>query len=198
MPGTAESAFECYGPQRCIRVFEQTSSPWRREPAQRTRTVSLLHTSQIISRRSAGHRHCAYLLCIHGVTAHACCDDAVRRIPAARRNGPMDVFHEANRMCGAMLNEQHLVAPSPGPVLCSNGVAVGTTECLPDVRTLFDTAVVPGGPLIGSGREHHQLVDSLRVAGRSVQRLASTFTYRPSSIGENVVMADASQKAQLG
>ena len=48
--------------------------------------------------------------------------------------GPMDVFHEANRLCGGALYEQHLVGPSPGPVLCSNGVAVGTTECLLDVH----------------------------------------------------------------
>ncbi len=46
--------------------------------------------------------------------------------------GPMDVFHEANRLCGATLYEQHLVGASPGPVLCSNGVAVGTTESLSD------------------------------------------------------------------
>jgi transcriptional regulator GlxA family with amidase domain len=87
--------------------------------------------------------------------------------------GPMDVFHEANRLCGATLYEQHLVGPSPEPVLCSNGVAVGTTECLFDVHTSFDIVIVPGCPAIGSGREHHELVDWLRVAGRRVRRLAS-------------------------
>jgi transcriptional regulator GlxA family with amidase domain len=46
--------------------------------------------------------------------------------------GPMDVFHEANRLCGATLYEQHLVGPLPGPVLCSNGVAVGTTAMRTD------------------------------------------------------------------
>ena len=87
--------------------------------------------------------------------------------------GPMDVFHEANRLCGATLYEQHLVGPSPGSVLCSNGVAVGTTECLLDLHTLFDIVVVPGSPVIGSGREHRELVDWLSDAGRTVRRLAS-------------------------
>jgi transcriptional regulator GlxA family with amidase domain len=87
--------------------------------------------------------------------------------------GPMDVFHAANRLCGARLYEQHLVGPSPGPVLCSNGVAVGTTECLLDLRTSFDIVVVPGSAVAGSGREHPELVDWLSDAGRSVRRLAS-------------------------
>ena len=87
--------------------------------------------------------------------------------------GPMDVFHEANRLCGATLYEQHLVGASPGPVLCSSGVAVGTTECLSDVRTAFDIVVVPGSPLIGSGREHRELVRWLGDAGCRVRRLAS-------------------------
>ncbi|RKE36495.1 DJ-1/PfpI family protein [Paraburkholderia sp. BL23I1N1] len=87
--------------------------------------------------------------------------------------GPMDVFHEANRLCGARLYEQHLVGPSPGPVVCSNGVAVGTTECLLDVHALFDIVVVPGSPVIGPRREHRELVDWLSDAGRRVRRLAS-------------------------
>ncbi|MGF6758193.1 AraC family transcriptional regulator [Paraburkholderia sp. GAS42] len=87
--------------------------------------------------------------------------------------GPMDVFHEANRLCGGTLYEQHLVGPFPGPVLCSNGVAVHTTECLSDAHTSFDTVVVPGSPIIGSGREHRELVDWLSDAGRGVRRLAS-------------------------
>ena len=58
-------------------------------------------------------------------------------------------------------------------MLCSNGVAVGTTECLLDVHTPFDIVVVPGSPLVGSGREHRELVDWLRDAGRTVRRLAS-------------------------
>jgi transcriptional regulator GlxA family with amidase domain len=87
--------------------------------------------------------------------------------------GPMDVFHEANLLCGATLYEQHLVGPSPGPVQCSNGVAVGTTECLSDARTSFDIIVVPGSPVVASGREHRELVDWLSDTGRSVRRLAS-------------------------
>ena len=87
--------------------------------------------------------------------------------------GPMDVFHEANRLCGTTLYEQHLVGPSPGPVLCSSGVAVTTTECLVDVRTAFDIVVVPGSPVIGVGHEHRELVDWLGDAGRRVRRLAS-------------------------
>ena len=87
--------------------------------------------------------------------------------------GPMDVFHEANRLCGATMYEQHLVGPSPGPVLCSNGAAVGTTECLLDLDTSFDIVVVPGSPVVGPRREHRELVDWLSDAGRSVRRLAS-------------------------
>lgn len=87
--------------------------------------------------------------------------------------GPMDVFHEANRLCGVALYEQHLVGPTPGPVLCSSGVAVSTTACLLDVRTSFDIVVVPGSPDIVSEHEHRELVDWLGDTGRSVRRLAS-------------------------
>ena len=87
--------------------------------------------------------------------------------------GPMVVFHEANRLGGETLYEQHLVGPSPGPVLCSNGVAVGTTDCLLDLHTSLDIVVVPGSPVIGSGSEHGELVDWLSDAGRRVRRLAS-------------------------
>jgi transcriptional regulator GlxA family with amidase domain len=87
--------------------------------------------------------------------------------------GPMDVFHDANRLCGATLYEQHLVGPTPEPVLCSSGVAVSTTECFSDLRVSYDVVVVPGSPAIGSGREHHDLVDWLSKAGRGVRRLAS-------------------------
>lgn len=87
--------------------------------------------------------------------------------------GPMDVFHEANRLCGATLYEQHLVGPTPGPVLCSNGIAVGTTDSLSDVHVLFDIVVVPGSPVASSGREHRDLVDWLGKSGRKARRLAS-------------------------
>jgi transcriptional regulator GlxA family with amidase domain len=87
--------------------------------------------------------------------------------------GPMDVFHEANRLCGAALYEQHLVGPSPGPVLCSNGVAVSTTQCRLDAHPSFDIVVVPGSPTVGPDREHRELVDWLSDTGRSVRRLAS-------------------------
>ncbi|CAE6779178.1 AraC family transcriptional regulator [Paraburkholderia domus] len=87
--------------------------------------------------------------------------------------GPMDVFHEANRLGGKMLYEQHLVGASPGPVMCSSGVAVGTTQCLADAHTSFDIVVVPGSAVISQGREHRELVDWLSDAGRKVRRLAS-------------------------
>ncbi|MFM0084825.1 AraC family transcriptional regulator [Paraburkholderia sediminicola] len=86
---------------------------------------------------------------------------------------PMDVFHEANRLGGEMLYEQHLVGPSPGPVLCSSGVAVGTTDTLSDAQTSFDIVVVPGSPVINSRLEHCELVDWLSDAGPRVRRLAS-------------------------
>ena len=87
--------------------------------------------------------------------------------------GPMDVFHEANRLCGATIYEQHLVGPSRSAVVCSSGVAVSTTECLLDVRTPFDIVVVPGSPVIGPRHEHRELVEWLSDAGRQVRRLAS-------------------------
>jgi transcriptional regulator GlxA family with amidase domain len=88
-------------------------------------------------------------------------------------SGPMDVFQEANRLCGGTFYEQHLVGPLPGPVVCSNGTAVGTTECLLDARTSFDIVVIPGSPVVGSGREHRELVDWLNETGRSARKLAS-------------------------
>jgi transcriptional regulator GlxA family with amidase domain len=87
--------------------------------------------------------------------------------------GPMEVFHEANRLCGRTFYEQHLVGPAPGPVVCSNGTAVGTTECLLDARAPFDILLVPGSPTIGSGREHRELVEWLSDAGPHTRKLAS-------------------------
>jgi transcriptional regulator GlxA family with amidase domain len=86
--------------------------------------------------------------------------------------GSMDVFHEANRLCGGTFYEQHLIGPSPGPVRCSNGTTVGTTESLVDTRTPFDIVVVPGSPVVGSGQEHRELVDWLGDAGRTTRKLA--------------------------
>lgn len=87
--------------------------------------------------------------------------------------GPMDVFHEANRLRGDALYQAHLVGASPGPVRCSNGVEVGTTESLRDARASFDIVVVPGAPVVGAAREHRELVDWLSDTGRSVRRVAS-------------------------
>ncbi|NVH76939.1 AraC family transcriptional regulator [Paraburkholderia sp. JPY432] len=87
-------------------------------------------------------------------------------------SGPMDVFHQANRLYGGVFYESHLIGPSPGPVLASNGTAVGTTECLFDSRPPFDLVVVPGSPVPGSAREHRELVDWLSDAGPKAHRLA--------------------------
>ncbi|WP_321937368.1 AraC family transcriptional regulator [Paraburkholderia sp. J8-2] len=87
-------------------------------------------------------------------------------------SGPMDVFHEANRLYGRAFYEPHLVGPSPGPVLSSNGTAVGTTECLFETRPPFDVVVVPGSPGASPAREHRELVAWLSDAGPTTQRLA--------------------------
>lgn len=87
--------------------------------------------------------------------------------------GVMDVFHEANRLYGQTFYEQHLVGPSPGPVVCSNGTAVGTTRSLGTLREPFDIVVVPGSPVVVGPGEHRELVDWLGDAGRRAQRLAS-------------------------
>jgi transcriptional regulator GlxA family with amidase domain len=87
-------------------------------------------------------------------------------------SGPMDVFHEANRLYGGRFYEPHLIGTSPGPVLSSNGTAVGTTDCLFETSTPFDIVVVPGSPVIGSARDHRELVDWLSDAGPRTQRLA--------------------------
>ncbi|WP_395063235.1 GlxA family transcriptional regulator [Paraburkholderia silvatlantica] len=87
-------------------------------------------------------------------------------------SGPMDVFHEANRLYGSAFYEPHLVGTSPGPVLSSNGTAVGTTECLFETRTPFDVVVVPGSPDVSPPREHRELVAWLSDAGPAARRLA--------------------------
>lgn len=87
-------------------------------------------------------------------------------------SGPMDVFHEANRLCGSTFYEPHLIGPSRGPVLSSSGTAVGTTACLLDTRIPFDIVVVPGSPVASLAREHRELVDWLSHTGRKTQRLA--------------------------
>ena len=88
-------------------------------------------------------------------------------------SGPMDVFQQANRLCGGKFYEQHLVGPSPGPVVCSNGTAVGTTACLADARTSFDIVVIPGSPVVGAEGEHRELVHWLNENGRRAQKIAS-------------------------
>ena len=88
-------------------------------------------------------------------------------------SGPMDVFHEANRLYGGAFYEPHLVGTSPGPVVSSSGTAVGTTECLFETSTPFDVVVVPGSPAISPAREHRELVAWLSEAGPTTRRLAS-------------------------
>lgn len=87
-------------------------------------------------------------------------------------SGPMQVFHEANRLCGRTLYESHLVGPAPGPVRSSNGTAVGTTACLPELRDSFDIVVVPGSPAVSARHEHRALVSWLGDTGRDAPRLA--------------------------
>jgi transcriptional regulator GlxA family with amidase domain len=88
-------------------------------------------------------------------------------------SGPMDVFHEANRLHGSRFYEQHLVGLAAGPVRASNGTTVTTTESLLDTRTPFDIVMVPGSPDPAAGVQHRDLVDWLSDAGRHTQRLAS-------------------------
>ncbi|CAB3671791.1 Isonitrile hydratase [Paraburkholderia phenoliruptrix] len=88
-------------------------------------------------------------------------------------SGPMDVFHQANRLFGGVLYKQHLIGPAPGTVLSSNGTAVRATGCLLDTRTPFDIIVVPGAQAVGSAREHRELVDWLSDVGPKTRRLAS-------------------------
>ncbi|WP_233888385.1 AraC family transcriptional regulator [Paraburkholderia flagellata] len=88
-------------------------------------------------------------------------------------SGPMDVFHEANRLYGSAFYEPHLVGTSPGPVVSSCGTAVGTTECLFETSTPFDVVVVPGSPASSPAREHRELVAWLSDAGPTTRRLAS-------------------------
>ncbi|WP_042261720.1 DJ-1/PfpI family protein [Paraburkholderia heleia] len=87
-------------------------------------------------------------------------------------SGPMDVFHEANRLYGGAFYEPHLVGTSPGSVVSSNGTAVGTTECLFETSAPFDVVVVPGSPVVSSAREHRELVAWLGDTGPSTRRLA--------------------------
>jgi transcriptional regulator GlxA family with amidase domain len=88
-------------------------------------------------------------------------------------SGPMDVFHEANRLHGSRFYEQHLVGQAPGPVRASNGTTVATTESLLDTHTPFDIVLVPGSPDAASGLEHRDLVNWLSETGRETRRLAS-------------------------
>ncbi|KVA30607.1 thiamine biosynthesis protein ThiJ [Burkholderia cepacia] len=87
-------------------------------------------------------------------------------------SGPMEVFHEANRLHGSAFYEPQLVGTSAGPVLSSNGTAVQAEECMFDTGMAFDVVVVPGSPVIGSATEHRELVAWLSDAGPAVRRLA--------------------------
>lgn len=89
--------------------------------------------------------------------------------------GPMDVFHEANRLHGSAFYEPHLVGPAEGPVVSSNGTAVGTTASLVDRHLSFDIVVVPGGSSVHTSvqarDERDDIVDWLSAAGRRARRL---------------------------
>ncbi|WP_043283765.1 GlxA family transcriptional regulator [Paraburkholderia oxyphila] len=87
-------------------------------------------------------------------------------------SGPMDVFHEANRLYGGAFYEPHLVGTSPGPVLASNGTAVATTACLSETSAPFDIVVVPGSPVVASPGDHGELAGWLSDTGPSARRLA--------------------------
>lgn len=87
-------------------------------------------------------------------------------------SGPMDVFAEANRLCGATRYEQHLIGARREPVVCSNGTAVSATAPL-DGRDAFDIVMVPGSPTIGAEGGHEGLVNWLADTGCRVPRLAS-------------------------
>lgn len=87
-------------------------------------------------------------------------------------SGPMDVFHEANRLCGRTFYESHLIGPQPGPVVSSNGTSVETTACLPNVCDSFDIVVVPGSPAVAAKHDHRALVRWLGDTGRDKRRLA--------------------------
>ena len=87
-------------------------------------------------------------------------------------SGPMDVFEEANRVCGERFYVQHVIGPTLGPVMCSNGTAVRTTESLRDSWTSFDIVIVPGSPAVGSAREHRELVSWLGGVDRTATKIA--------------------------
>jgi len=88
-------------------------------------------------------------------------------------SGPMEVFREANRLCGGAFYEPHFLGSSRGPVVCSNGAAVNTTDCLHEILTPFDIVMVPGSPVMDSARHHEELVSWLGHAGPHAGKLAS-------------------------
>lgn len=85
----------------------------------------------------------------------------------------LDVFHEANRLCGQPFYEPKLLGPSCESVIASSGAALATTDCYSCATRAFDVVIVPGSLLNQTAHNDRAAVEWLRHAGPATPRLAS-------------------------
>ena len=87
--------------------------------------------------------------------------------------GPLDVFHAANTIVGAMVYEAEFFAPLAGRVACSNGASLEVPRTLAEAHPPFDMVIVPGGAKVAAGYEQQRIVEWLRRIGPDTPRVAS-------------------------
>lgn len=91
--------------------------------------------------------------------------------------GPLDVFHEAQRLLGRPVYQLDIVALAPGPVSGSSGVQLLPGSTINEEQAPIDTLLVAGSPEIDCAlAEHPHAVQWLQQQARKVRRLGSVCT----------------------
>ncbi|RTL42971.1 MAG: GlxA family transcriptional regulator [Rhodocyclaceae bacterium] len=91
--------------------------------------------------------------------------------------GPLDVFHEAQRLLGRPVYQLDIVALAPGPVSGSSGVQLLPGSTISQEQAPIDTLLVAGSPEINSAlAEHPHAVQWLQQQATKVRRLGSVCT----------------------
>ena len=91
--------------------------------------------------------------------------------------GPLDVFHEAQRLLGREVYQLDILALAPGPLRGSSGVQLLPTATIDQEQSPIDTLLVAGSPEIRrSLAEQPQVTQWLQQQASEVRRLGSVCT----------------------
>lgn len=91
--------------------------------------------------------------------------------------GPLDVFHEAQRLLGREVYQLDILAIAPGPIRGSSGVQLLPTGTIDQEQSPIDTLLVAGSPEIRHTlAEHLHVIHWLQQQASDVRRLGSVCT----------------------